>query len=229
MYNTIRFEVQDKIARITFNRPDRFNSFNEEMSSEFIDALKVVAKDPEIRVAVLSGEGKAFNAGQDLTITLPNNVITLNGTVTDDGLPIGSALTITWNKASGPGTVTFGNPDQAITTATFSVAGSYVLRLSAGDSQLSSSDDVTITVSATPPVNQPPVVNAGSDQTITLPTNTVNLNGAVTDDGLPTGSTLIMNWSKVSGPGTVTFSNPNGAIITATFSAAGKSPSAAML
>ena len=60
-------------------------------------------------------------------------------------------------------------PRSPATTATFSQAGTYVLRLTASDSLLSTSDDVTITVNPAPPVNQPPVVNAGDDQTITLP------------------------------------------------------------
>src|SRR5439155_2391697 len=158
----------------------------------------------------------SVNDGPDQTIKLPNTA-TLNGTVTDDGLPTGSTLTITWSKVSGPGTVTFINPNAANTTASFSTAGTYTLKLTASDSDLTSSDDVTINVSAT---NQPPSVNAGPDQTITLP-NTATLNGTVTDDGLPTGSTLTITWSKVSGSGSVTFSHPNAASTNASFSKAG--------
>lgn len=66
MYNTLLFEVQDNICTITLNRPDRYNAFNDEMSFEFIDALKKVRKDPEIRVCILTGAGKAFCSGQDL-------------------------------------------------------------------------------------------------------------------------------------------------------------------
>jgi len=156
------------------------------------------------------------SAGSDLTITLPNSA-TLNGTVTDDGLPVGSTLTITWSKFSGPGTVTFTNPNAASTTASFTQAGTYVLRLSANDTQFPVSDDVTVTVNA---ANIAPAVNAGPDQTITLPNN-ATLNGTVTDDGLPVGATLTITWSKVSGPGTVTFANADAASTTATFSQAG--------
>ena len=53
----------------------------------------------------------------------------------------------TWSKVSGPGTVTFGNANAVDTTATFSAAGTYVLRLSATDSALSAADEVTVTVS----------------------------------------------------------------------------------
>jgi hypothetical protein len=159
------------------------------------------------------------NAGPDFTITLPNG-ITLAGSATDDGLPTGSALTISWSKVSGPGTVTFGNAAALNSTANFSAAGTYTLRLTASDSLLSSSDDVVFTVNAAAAVNLAPVVNAGPDFTITLP-NGITLAGSATDDGLPTGSTLTKSWSKVSGPGTVTFGNAAALNSTANFSAAG--------
>jgi N-acetylneuraminic acid mutarotase len=91
-----------------------------------------------------SNQPPTVNAGMDQTITLPNSA-TLTGTVTDDGLPNGT-LTRTWSKVSGPGTVTFGTPTANTTTATFSSAGTYVLRLTASDGALSASDDVTVTV-----------------------------------------------------------------------------------
>jgi hypothetical protein len=86
------------------------------------------------------------NAGPDQTI-LPGNAATLDGTVTDDGLPSPPALTTRWSTVSGPGTVTFGDANAVDTTATFSAEGVYVLRLTASDGELLASDDVTITVS----------------------------------------------------------------------------------
>jgi adenosine/AMP kinase len=165
-------------------------------------------------------QAPVVNAGSNQTITLPA-AANLNGTVTDDGLPNPPAtVTVTWSKDSGPGTVTFANPAAKVTTATFSAAGTYVLRLTASDSALSASATVTITVNSAP-VNQAPVVNAGSNQTITLPA-AANLNGTVTDDGLPSPpATVTVTWSKSSGPGTVTFANPAAKVTTATFSAAG--------
>ena len=103
--------------------------------------------------------------------------VKLNGTVTDDGLPAGGALTTTWTKVSGPGAVTFADAGAASTSATFSEAGIYVLRLTASDSELTSSDELTVTVE---PRNLAPVVNAGADQTVTLPA-TASLSG--TRDG----------------------------------------------
>jgi len=66
MFNSIKYEVKDNTGYITLNRPDRFNAFNNEQSYELQSALKQVKKDPEVRVVVLTGEGKAFCSGQDL-------------------------------------------------------------------------------------------------------------------------------------------------------------------
>ena len=94
-------------------------------------------------------QAPVVNAGSDQTVTLPNSA-NLAGTATDDGLPNPpGTLSTTWSKASGPGTVTFGDPSALSTTATFSAAGPYVLRLTADDSALQTSDDLTVTVNAT--------------------------------------------------------------------------------
>ncbi len=69
--------------------------------------------------------------------------------------------------------------------------------------------------------NYPPTVSAGTDQQLSWP-GTVNLDGTVVDDGLPNPpATVTVTWSKVSGPGTVTFGNANAADTTATLSASG--------
>ncbi|MCM3874547.1 MAG: peptidoglycan DD-metalloendopeptidase family protein [Pyrinomonadaceae bacterium] len=162
-------------------------------------------------------QAPTVNAGSDQTITLPATA-SLNGTASDDGLPNPPAvLTPTWSKVSGPGTVTFTNANALSTTATFSAAGVYSLRLSANDSALVSDDDLLVTVNS----NTAPSVNAGADQTITLPA-TASLNGTASDDGLPNPpGVLTPTWSKVSGPGIVTFTNANALSTTASFSIAG--------
>lgn len=69
--------------------------------------------------------------------------------------------------------------------------------------------------------NTPPAVDAGLDQTITMP-DPVTLQGIVTDDGLPDPpGTTTSQWSRVSGPGTVTFADPAAPGTTATFSTDG--------
>jgi RHS repeat-associated protein len=104
-------------------------------------------------------------AGPDQTNNL-NNPTYLAGTVSDDGLPYGSHLSIWWSRISGPGTATFANSNQPVTTVTFSTIGTNVLQLSASDSQYTVSSNVTITVW---PSNQPPVVNAGTNQILVWP------------------------------------------------------------
>src|SRR5262249_4290873 len=70
----------------------------------------------------------------------------LEGSAYDDILPPADNLTKAWSVVSGPGTVTFGDAAKPVTTATFSAPGVYVLRLTADDGALSSSDDVQFTV-----------------------------------------------------------------------------------
>ncbi len=173
----------------------------------------------EVTVTVQpANQAPVVNAGADQTIALPGNA-TLDGTVTDDGFPNPpGTLTTTWTRISGPGTVTFGNASAVDTTASFSAAGTYVLRLTANDSALSAFDEVTVTVQ---PANQAPVVSAGLDQTIVLP-GSATLDGTVTDDGFPSPpATVTTTWTRISGPGTVTFGNASAVDTTASFSAAG--------
>jgi RHS repeat-associated protein/uncharacterized repeat protein (TIGR01451 family) len=143
--------------------------------------------------------------GPDQTITLPVNTVSLTGSASDDGLPVGSVLAFSWSKVAGPGTVTFANASSPNTSATFSDSGTYLLRLTASDSQLTGSAQMRVTVL---PFNDPPVVNAGPDQTIIWPANTVTLAGIATDDGMPAGSVLKTNWAFVSGPTAVLFGDP---------------------
>jgi hypothetical protein len=83
-------------------------------------------------------------------------------------------------------------------------------------------DSVTIMSPGTPPPgNQAPVVNAGADQSVVLP-GTASLSGSVTDDGLPNPpGTVTTLWSKLSGPGTVSFANASAKSTTASFSSPG--------
>jgi hypothetical protein len=77
---------------------------------------------------------------------LPDSAI-LDGTVYDDGQPnLPGAVTTLWSQVSGPGTVTFADPNAVDTMASFSIAGTYVLRLTADDGALSAFDELTVTV-----------------------------------------------------------------------------------
>jgi len=158
------------------------------------------------------------DAGLPQTVVLPTSAI-LDGTVSDDGLPDPpGAYTTTWSKTSGPGAVVFGDASMEDTTASFSTAGTYILRLTAGDGELTAWDEVEITVH---PVNQPPVVNAGPDQSVFIWDGAI-LDGTVTDDGypLPPGAVTI-TWSKIAGPGDVVFGDASVEDTTASFSEVG--------
>ncbi len=94
-------------------------------------------------------------AGSNSAVTMPG-LAALDGTVTDDGRA--RPFTTTWSKVSGPGNVSFGNAGAVDTTASFSQAGSYVLRLTADDGVHIVSDTVTVTVSAAGPTTPGGVV-----------------------------------------------------------------------
>ncbi|WP_026961323.1 enoyl-CoA hydratase-related protein [Alicyclobacillus herbarius] len=67
MYETIRYQVEDGVARITLNRPEVMNAINQQMGEELYDALKQVDADLNVRALVLTGEGRGFCSGQDLS------------------------------------------------------------------------------------------------------------------------------------------------------------------
>ncbi len=70
----ILFNLSNHIATITLNRPKAYNSVNRTLALEFIKALKECKENSDIRAIVITGEGKAFCAGQDLTeVTDPEN------------------------------------------------------------------------------------------------------------------------------------------------------------
>src|SRR5258705_763774 len=66
-YETILFASADGVARVTLNRPDRLNSFTAKMHEELRDALAKAAADASVRVLLLTGAGRGFCAGQDLS------------------------------------------------------------------------------------------------------------------------------------------------------------------
>lgn len=67
-YTTITYEVKGAVCRITLNRPDKKNAINREMAAELLHAFRRVREESAVCVVVLSGEGKAFCAGGDLSV-----------------------------------------------------------------------------------------------------------------------------------------------------------------
>jgi len=66
-YQNILFHIENGIARLTLNRPDKLNSFTQAMHLEVRHALALTATDPSVRVLLLTGAGRGFCAGQDLS------------------------------------------------------------------------------------------------------------------------------------------------------------------
>jgi methylglutaconyl-CoA hydratase len=65
-YKTIRCEVKNRVARIVFSRPEVHNAFNNDMIAEMLDVVRVLQEPSDVRVVVLTGEGKSFCAGADV-------------------------------------------------------------------------------------------------------------------------------------------------------------------
>jgi hypothetical protein len=98
-------------------------------------------------ITLAPNEAPSASAGPDRAVSLPGSAL-LAGTASDDGRPDPPGqLKVTWSKASGPGTVVFAHANAPETTAGFTQAGTYVLRLSVTDSELTVIDEVTIVVS----------------------------------------------------------------------------------
>ena len=65
-YENILLDISGGVARLTFNRPDKLNSFNTAMHEEVRDAVRRIASEASVRVMLLTGAGRGFCAGQDL-------------------------------------------------------------------------------------------------------------------------------------------------------------------
>ena len=65
-FQNIIYERRDSIAYLTLNRPDKLNALNSGMVSDLQEALDVVEADPDVRVAIITGAGRAFSAGFDI-------------------------------------------------------------------------------------------------------------------------------------------------------------------
>ncbi|MCX7728950.1 MAG: enoyl-CoA hydratase-related protein, partial [Bacteroidia bacterium] len=71
--NTIEVKKDKQVTYLYLNRPDKFNSFNREMAIALQSALKEAEQDEQCRCVVITGNGKAFSAGQDLNEAIDKN------------------------------------------------------------------------------------------------------------------------------------------------------------
>src|SRR3979411_127231 len=66
-YETIKYEIAEQILTITLNRPDKLNAFNGTMQQELIEAFDRADKDDDVRTIIVTGAGRGFSAGADLS------------------------------------------------------------------------------------------------------------------------------------------------------------------
>ena len=145
------------------------------------------------------------NAGPDLVITLPTDSVSLDGSSSSD--PDGHISSYLWAKISGPASFNIIKSSDSITKVKILVAGIYQFELKVTDNGgLSAKDTMRIIVDSVM-TNHPPIANAGTDRTIVLPTNTVNLDGSASND--PENNITSYMWTKISGPSSFNIASPN--------------------
>ncbi|MEO5782302.1 MAG: PKD domain-containing protein [Ginsengibacter sp.] len=137
------------------------------------------------------------NAGPDQTIILPKDSVMLDGSNSSDA--DGKIVSYKWAMISGPFLSNFTKNDSVKTLVKGLVIGVYQFELNVTDDKGASAKDIVqITVNVGNGVNQPPVANAGIDEIVTLPVDSVLLNGSFSID--PDGTIVSYQWTKISGP-----------------------------
>ena len=164
-----------------------------------------LSNSKDVTVTVLGAsvnQNPTVSAGPDIFIRLPATTTSITATASD---PDGSIVAYLWTKQNGPA-ATLGGANSAILSLSGLVLGTYVFRVEVTDNLGSTaSADVTVTVKPAGS-NQPPVVDAGVPVTISLPLNSVVVNGSVSDTD---GSIASLIWTQQAGPTTATLSGIN--------------------
>ena len=180
----------------------------------YLGVLKIVevsTNSTSTATSTPSNISPTANAGTDKSITQPVSTTTLTGSGTDSDGTISSYL---WSYISGPTTPTIVSSSSSTTNITgLTATGTYTFRLTVTDnSNATGTDDVNVIVNsatstATTTVNNPPVVNAGSNQNVTMPISYITLSGTATDDGTITSyswSETSSNYSTIVSPNSAT-------------------------
>ena len=168
-YGTVELDVTEQVRATLANDPAKklglrlYTTLNNGFGSEVRFVTRYASGNARPRLVIETTNAPSI-AFQSPTVN-PAGIhvgssLVVNATATAIPAQAGS-LSLQWSKVSGPGTVTFGSLVTASTTATFSNAGDYVLRLSANDGLLTSTNDLTVRVWSVPagttPVSGPAV------------------------------------------------------------------------
>jgi K+-transporting ATPase c subunit len=160
-----------------------------------------------ITVNAAANQPPVANAGTNHNLTLPANSVTQSGSGTD---PDGTIVSYQWTKIAGPAQFTIVSPAQATTVINNLVQGVYQFQLTVTDNLGATGADI-IVITVNPPANQAPIANAGTNQVITLPANSVTQIGSGID---PDGSIVSYQWTKIAGPAQFTIVSPTQATTT---------------
>ena len=165
------------------------------------DTLQIQVNQEASSIQENNNSLPSVNAGLDQSIMLPANTVILSGTATDTD---GTIASYSWTKISGPTAFSLINSSSPTASASGLVAGIYQFQLKVTDDKGGvQKDTLQVTVmtetnnSTSPRENIAPIVNAGADQTITSPANSVTLSGSGTDTD---GTIASYTWTKISGP-----------------------------
>jgi choice-of-anchor A domain-containing protein len=173
----------------------------------------------DLRVSVrFPNEVPAVEAGPDFEAVVGTRTL-LQGSVTDDDQPSTGMLVAQWSVVSGDAaSVELDDSAAPGSAVRVTDVGTFKLRLTASDGELTASDTVSVTVVAVP--NLPPTVHAGPPQEIALYA-ACRLLGGAEDDGLPAPAALSLLWEQTAGPGAAVISDVSQARPAVSFPAAG--------
>ena len=201
--------VTDSTGHVTIVYPNRVPGTDSVEATAVINNLAAISNVVTVPWTIPAATGSTSGSSGTLNVsintatrvTLPST-LQLGGTASDSALPSGGTIATTWSMVSGPGTVTFGNASQLSTTASFSEAGSYILQLSATDSDASASVQTTITVNPAPGITQgwigSPAYNAEVSGVVPIT--------VASGESLQSG---VLTYYPASNPGAVTVLNAN--------------------
>ncbi len=166
--------------------------------------VNAYCKKDSITPSAINTPPKA-NAGSDIQVIFPANTCVLVGSALDDDNNIDVIL---WKKVSGPASFNIDNPGLVSTSLRDLVLGVYQFELTVtDDGGLSARDTVVVNVNSLINMNHPPVANAGADQLIHLPLNSISLDGRGSAD--LDNNISSYRWTKIAGPLSYTIADAN--------------------
>lgn len=163
------------------------------------DTIRIVVTNPNPNQLPIA------NAGADITIQYPASSVTLNGTNSHDN--DGVLVAYQWTKIAGPNSFAISGATTATPLLSLLRKGIYVMQLTVTDNENGTARDTVVITVVNPNPNVAPVANAGPDQVITLPNNSVTLNGSASFDA--DGEVVQYEWRQVTGPAQASVTGAN--------------------